>query len=66
MNHATWTPLHGLSPTRMVTGDLDGNGQDELIVDFGAPYGLYIFANNTSWALLHPLSPEAVTLGRLR
>ena len=51
--------------TQLAAGDMDGNGKDELIVDFGAPYGLYIFANNTSWALLHPLSTEALIVGDL-
>lgn len=29
---ATWTPLHGLSPLAMVTGDLVGNGSDDLLL----------------------------------
>jgi hypothetical protein len=48
-------------------GDLDGNGQDDLIVDFGPGpgLGLYIYFNSTSWVRLHGLSPEALAVGDL-
>ena len=31
-NVAAWVKLHSASPTHIATGDLDGNGKDELIV----------------------------------
>jgi hypothetical protein len=37
------------------TGDLNGNGLDDLLIDFGQSYGVW----------LHTLGPEAITLGQL-
>jgi len=48
----------------MVTGDLDGNGLDEVIIDFGAG-GLWIWQNNSSFVKLHSLSPEVMVTGDL-
>jgi len=33
MNNSTWVPLFTQSPARLVTGDLDGNGKDEVVID---------------------------------
>jgi hypothetical protein len=53
-----WLPVHGLSPVAIVAGDLDGNGLSDLVIDFGAPYGVW------HGVLLHALSPEAMVVGR--
>ena len=45
-----WTQLHSVSPEEVVTGDLDGNGVDEIIIDFGPSYGVWVRMNNTSWS----------------
>jgi hypothetical protein len=37
----------------MVTGDMDGNGKDEVIVDFGPGYGIWVRMNNVWWVKLH-------------
>jgi len=63
MNNSSWVRLHELSADSMVTGDMDGNGQDEVIIDFGASYGLWIRMNNSSWVQLHNLSPESMVTG---
>ena len=49
----------------MLTGDLDGSSQDELIADFGPAYGIWAKMNNTSWAKKHFLSPESMVAGNL-
>ena len=51
--------LHTLSPELIRSGDLDGNGQADLIVDFGPGdgLGLKLLINSSSWMDLHPLSP---------
>ena len=36
MNDATWVKLHDLSPEDMIAADMDGNGQEDVIIDFGA------------------------------
>jgi hypothetical protein len=33
----------------MATGDLDGSLGDEVVIDFGPPYGLWIWENNAFW-----------------
>ncbi len=48
------------SAKSMVTGDLDNSGQDEVIIDFGDTYGLWIRMNNSSWSKLHSLSAESM------
>ena len=35
-NHSTWLKLHNATPLRFVTGDIDGGGEDDLVVNFGA------------------------------
>ena len=57
LNAIGWFQLHPFSPQSLATGDLDGNGQDELIVDFGPQFGLWVRQNNLAWVFLHPLSP---------
>jgi hypothetical protein len=37
MNNGGWAKLHDLSPEFLATGDLDGNGQDDVVIDFGPP-----------------------------
>ena len=34
MNHGTWMFLNPVSPTLMVTADLDNSGRDEVVFDF--------------------------------
>ena len=60
-----WTEPHWLSPEQVVTGDLDGNGIDDIIGDFGAIYGVWIRMNNTTWVQLHGLSPTHMAVGDL-
>ena len=43
-------------------GNMDGNGQDDVIVDFGI-YGIYVIMNNSTWVKLHTRSPESITIG---
>ena len=49
----------------MATGDIDGNGQDDVVVDFGATYGLWIWSDATTWKQLHALSAKALVTGDL-
>jgi hypothetical protein len=62
----TWTYLHGLSSEGLVLADTDGNGLDEVVVDFSAGYGVWEFVNGSTWQQRHWLTPETMTAGRFR
>jgi hypothetical protein len=59
---ATWELLHAFDAAILAAGDLDGTGPDEVIVDFGAPYGLWILVNGTNWQLLTGLSADSAAI----
>ena len=59
-----WSKLHGLNPTRMAMGDVDGSGAADLIVDFPG-YGVWIWSNNASWIQLHPSDVTDIAVGDL-
>jgi hypothetical protein len=56
--------LHTGSPESIVTGDLDNNGIDEVILDFGAA-GIWVRVNNSSWSQLHTANPTRMVTGDL-
>jgi hypothetical protein len=62
---ATWMPVHGFSPVAMVTGDLDGNGLDDLVADFGPGFGVWAWMNHSAWVLIHAMSPSRMVTGDL-
>ncbi|MFA4982414.1 MAG: interleukin-like EMT inducer domain-containing protein, partial [Candidatus Omnitrophota bacterium] len=43
--------------------DFDGNGFDDILVDFGQGHGLWVKYDNVYWQRLHELSPQSVTAG---
>ncbi|MHC4269920.1 MAG: matrixin family metalloprotease [Planctomycetota bacterium] len=53
-----------ISPEIMTTGDMDGNGQDDVITDFGKS-GIWTWMNNSTAVKLHHLSPDTITCGDL-
>jgi hypothetical protein len=59
---APWQPLHNLSPTSLVTGDLDGNGRTDLVLTF-AGLGLWAFMNNITWTQFHSLDAGPIATG---
>jgi len=63
MNNSTWVQLHSQSAEQMITGDLDGNGQDEVIVDLGT--AIWVWMNNSNWVLLHSVSAKKMIAGDL-
>jgi probable HAF family extracellular repeat protein len=60
-----WTMVHGLNPIAMVSGDLDANGIDDLVMDFGPDLGLWAWMNQSTWLFLHHLSPSRMIVGDL-
>ena len=57
--------IHPLTPEAMAATDLDGNGRDDLVIDFGAPFGVWVYMNQQSWSQLHALSPSEIVAGDL-
>lgn len=60
-----WRSLHPVVPEDVVVADVDANGIEDLVVDFGSAYGLWIFKNNATWALIHGASPTRLATGDL-
>jgi len=49
-NNSTWTKIDATqNPTLLASTDLDGNGQKDLIFDYGSA-GIWAFENNAAWA----------------
>ena len=44
-------------------GDLDGNGHDEVIIDFGV-YSLYSWEDLSGYKHLHSFNPHSIVTGR--
>ena len=49
----------------IVGGDLDGDGLDEVIADFGAA-GVWSYQEGRGWAFVHSFNPKSIVTGRLR
>lgn len=50
-------------PNIMTAADLNGNGIDDLVVNFGPTYGIWIWMDNSTWFNLHNLSPVQIIAG---
>lgn len=50
---AGWTQINAADPECMIASDIDANGQRDLIVDFGAEYGLWAWKNGATWERLN-------------
>ncbi|GAX60861.1 hypothetical protein SCALIN_C15_0002 [Candidatus Scalindua japonica] len=49
MNNSTWVELYSIDPEIITTGDMDGNGQYDVTIDFGDFCGIWVFMNNSTW-----------------
>ena len=56
----TFSKITAANPKNVVAGDLDGNGGDEVIADFGAGHGIWILWNNSTWHQLHSLTADSM------
>ncbi len=45
--------IHSFNPVATVTGDLDGNGHDDLVINFGPGIGVWTWMNHATWRV-HP------------
>ncbi len=47
----------------ITAGDIDGSGQDDVIIDYGPGHGIWMQMNNNGWVMLHDQSSEIITTG---
>ncbi len=59
LNNIFWENLHSSSPVTggLATGDLDGSGSDEVILNLGSA-GVFVWYNDSTWVQLHSGSPN--------
>ncbi|NQU73513.1 MAG: Ig-like domain-containing protein [Candidatus Omnitrophica bacterium] len=60
-----FTPFSEVDQFPILTADIDGNSEEDLVVNFGDPYGIWIYYNASSWVHLNALTPESVLIGNL-
>ncbi|MFQ5617076.1 MAG: hypothetical protein ACE5GO_11540, partial [Anaerolineales bacterium] len=65
-NTAPWVLLAPASPgsNSLVTGDIDGSGQDDVVGDFGT-FGIWAFMNNSTWVQLNATSSGSLVVGNI-
>ena len=63
LRRTAWTGIHPWSPRAIVSGDFDGNGLDDLAVDFYPSSGLWVLMNHTTWVPLHTFNPAQMAVG---
>jgi len=54
-----WEQLNTADPDKMIEADIDGDGQDELIVSF-IGFGLYIYDDPGVWTLINTAIPDGM------
>jgi hypothetical protein len=59
-----WIKLHPFNVSHLAAADLDGDGGEELIVDFQG-YGLWVWHGNGTWSQLHPFDVGAIVVADL-
>ena len=59
-----YAQLHVSSPEEIATGDIDGNGRMDAILDFPG-FGVWAWMNDTSYVQLHTMNVAALTTGDL-
>ena len=57
-----WFQLHPFNASHLAAADLNGDGGEEVIVDFPG-YGLWVLYGNGTWSQLHPFD-VSVDCGR--
>ena len=62
-NWTTWWQLHALTTESITIGDVDANGHDEVIIDFGGA-GVWSYEDVAGWQQVHGLNPKGLAAGR--
>jgi hypothetical protein len=61
---AGWSLVHPFEATSLLTADLDGNGLDDVVIQF-AGFGIWAYMNQATWAPLHAFAAAHVAAGNL-
>jgi hypothetical protein len=54
-----WKQINTVDPDKMIAADIDGDGQDDLIVSF-VGYGLYSYDEASGWKQINTVIPNAM------
>lgn len=65
LDSASYGQINPGNARAVATGDVDGNGMDEVLVDFGPGAGVWLRWNGANWTQLHTLSGGALAMGYL-
>lgn len=57
--------LHPYTPVSIHAANLDGNGRDDLVIDFGPGDGVWVAMNQVTWSQLLPQTASAIAVGDL-
>ena len=60
-----WINVHLWSPKTIVSGDFDGNGLDDLAINFSPNAGVWLWMNHATWVWLHDSSPTTMAVADL-
>ena len=59
-----YAQLHASNPEEIATGDIDGNGRKDAILDFPG-FGVWAWMNDTNYVQLHTMNVAALATGDL-
>ena len=57
------TQVHSVPSARMAGGDVNRDGRDELVIDFGPAYGIWVRNFSVGWSQVNTQSSQDVILG---
>ena len=62
LNGSAWRQVDSrtVASTRAIGIDIDHNGQDDLVIDYGTD-GLWIYRNNSNWVQLHSVASKSLS-----
>lgn len=53
LNRQSWVPLHGSPSRHMTLGNFGSDPRKDGVIDFGAPYGIGQWKNNSAGPMIH-------------
>lgn len=63
LDAANYSQINAANAKSVATGDIDGNGIDEVAVDFGAAQGIWVRWNSANWTQIHSLTANSIAMG---